>query len=690
MHNLNPQQLAAIEYISGPCLVIAGAGSGKTRVIIHKIAHLIEQGFNAKNIAAITFTNKAASEMKHRIISLSTSNANGNYDKKAFKQLTICTFHALGLKILRQESEHIGFKPNFSIFSSDDVYNVLQNILSTTDKNFIKGIASAISNFKNKYINTNLDIASFEINTDIEEQAAKVYELYVQTLKAYQAVDFDDLIQLPYQLLKNNHNVQLKWQSKLRYVLVDEYQDTNICQYELLRLIVGDGSHKVPLFTAVGDDDQAIYGWRGASSDNIDKLNADFNTLKVIKLEQNYRSSNNILQAANNLIANNDSLFNKKLWSEHGIGDEVAVYTANDEEHEAESTIFRISAHKFERQGAWENYAVLYRSNYQSRLFEQILRRENIPYTLSGGQSFFEKAEIKDICAYLRLIYNSNDDPAFIRAITTPKKGIGTTTLAKLSELASKMKCSLFDACFLNTLEGLVNEQTLYSLRDFVSFINSLSDKAQAEGANILLDELIDYINYESYLYDNFDERMAKSKWTSTLEFINWLKSKGTNANASNEDDYSSEQDYASKDGLNANEPKNLLELTQMIALMTILEGKDKSNNGVQLSTLHAAKGLEYPHVFLIGIEEGILPFNNGEGKESNLEEERRLMYVGVTRAERSLHISWCKSRRKAGEKNNTTMSRFLNEMKVGIELEKKMTIQDGNDYLKMLKNMLK
>jgi ATP-dependent DNA helicase Rep len=686
LNALNTAQINAVKAINGPCLVIAGAGSGKTKVITHKIMHLIQHGFQAKQIAAITFTNKAALEMRERLAHLIT-------DKKTLNQLTVCTFHSLGLQILKIEAEHLGLKPNFSIFGSDDMQHVLQDILATQDKTTIRFIANLISYFKNQlfspqqaidYVN---DCAKKQTEqAELLLQAAQVYPIYLDTLKAYQAVDFDDLIRLPCLLLQQNTSLQLKWQNKLRYILIDEYQDTNLCQYTLVTLLVGNGQDKVPLFTAVGDDDQAIYAWRGANSDNLNKLSADFPTLQVIKLEQNYRSSNHILNAANSLIAYNTKLFEKKLWSDHGLGDEVSVYAMNDEEHEAEGIIFRISAHRFEYKTEWNDYAILYRSNYQARLFERILRRENMPYTLSGGQSFFEKAEIKDVCAYLRLIYNSNDDPAFIRAITTPKKGVGSTSLAKLGELAGKMKCSLFDACFLNMLEQTVSSQALHNLREFVEFINQLSDDAKTQPANILLDQMMQYIQYEPYLYEHYDEKMAANKWDSVNEFINWLKQKGTHINNIDAGD----QAFDTQDGLSNMHTKNLFELTQMISLMSVLEGQNnKQSNAIQLSTLHAAKGLEFGHVYLIGAEEGILPFSNGEGKQSDIEEERRLMYVGVTRAKRSLHISWCKQRKKNGEKIRIEPSRFLKEMNVlSDESSKPKNVISPSMCLQMIKSL--
>ena len=647
---LNAPQRDAVNYLDGPCLVLAGAGSGKTRVITQKIAHLIEDvGYEARHIAALTFTNKAALEMQERIAKLLK-------DPKQAKALTVSTFHSLGVKILRQEAKELGLKDRFSIMDSDDCFSLVQDLAITTDKQLIRRIQSAMSLWKNGLIDP--DTALKNAVDEDEAQAARIYRNYVATLSAYQAVDFNDLIRLPVELFRSNEAVRDKWQRRLRYLLVDEYQDTNTCQYELVKLLV-TGIGKKPLFTAVGDDDQAIYAWRGATIENLKTLQIDFPDLKVIKLEQNYRSSTRILHAANSVIANNPKLFDKALWSEHGLGDPVKVMAMDDDEAEADQVAIMLSAHRFERRAKFSDYAILYRGNHQARVFEKALRRERIPYTMSGGQSFFDRAEIKDIISYLRLIANGDDDPAFIRAVTTPKRGVGQATLEVLGAFAGQWQCSLFDAVFKGGLESKLAERQLYPLRQFCTFINQLEARASRAGAAgsgdnaaTVLDDMMKEINYEHYLYDNFDDRQAQSKWQNVLDFTNWLKEKGTGG----------------KDG-DAPE-KSLLELTQMVALMTMLEGRDEAPDAVRMSTLHASKGLEFPHVFLVGIEEGILPHKGDPDAPAELlgariEEERRLMYVGITRAQRSLHVSWCKRRKRARESVSCDMSRFIKEMKL-------------------------
>jgi len=643
-HSLNAPQRDAIHYLDGPCLVLAGAGSGKTRVITTKIAHLIEQcGYEARNIAALTFTNKAALEMQERIAKLLR-------EPKQAKQLTVSTFHSLGVKILRQEAQALGLKDRFSILDSDDCFSIVQDLAVTTDKQLIRRIQTAISLWKNGMVDP--DAALKQARDDDEDQAARIYRNYVATLSAYQAVDFDDLIRLPVALFRGNEAVRDKWQRRLRYLLVDEYQDTNTCQYELVKLLV-TGVGKKPMFTAVGDDDQAIYAWRGATIENLKQLQTDFPDLKIIKLEQNYRSSTRILQAANAVIGNNPKLFEKSLWSEHGLGDPVKVIAMPDDEQEAEQVAIMLSAHRFERRAKFSDYAILYRGNHQARVIEQALRRERIPYTISGGQSFFDRAEIKDVIAYLRLIANQDDDPAFIRAVTTPKRGVGQSTLEALGAYAGQWQCSLFEAVFKGGLEAKLAERQLAPLRAFGNFINQLEAHAHREGqAAALLDELMKEINYEGYLYDTFDERQAQAKWQNVLDFTAWLKDKGSGG----------------KDG--AGDERSLLDLTQMVALMTMLDGKDEEPDAVRMSTLHAAKGLEYPHVFLVGVEEGILPHKGdpdapADTLAARIEEERRLMYVGITRAQRSLHVSWCKRRKRAREYVNCDMSRFIQEMKL-------------------------
>lgn len=675
MYGLNPAQSAAVTYLDGPCLVLAGAGSGKTRVITQKIAHLIEaKGFEPRHIAAVTFTNKAAAEMRERVGRLlegKTLTTPGKEGRKVpVNQLTVCTFHSLGVQILRQEATHVGLKPQFSIMDADDCFAMIQEQIGTTDKGLIRRIQSTISLWKNGMV-TPEQAAVLAQNED-ERQAAIVFRNYSATLHAYQAVDFDDLIRLPAELFRDNEPVRDKWQNRLRYLLVDEYQDTNACQYELLKLLAGPRA----ALTAVGDDDQAIYGWRGATLENLAQLQIDFPRLKVIKLEQNYRSTVRILNAANNVIAQNPKLFEKKLWSEHGMGDTITVTPCNDEEHEAESVVFRLSAHKFERRAQFRDYAILYRGNFQARVFEQVLRRERIPYVLSGGQSFFDRAEIKDICAYLKLIANHDDDPAFIRAITTPRRGVGNATLEALGSFAGQAKVSLFEAVYMGGLEARLSPRQIEPLRMFCDFIQRIATRSGTDPATTLLDELMEAIHYEAYLYDAFDERQAQVKWTNVLEFLEWLKRKGTkpardatlsDAGANcNDDDEQHAYGYDNADGL-ADTGKNLLGLIQTVALMSMLDGKDEDPDAVRLTTVHASKGLEYPHVFLVGVEEGILPHRGGTDDgpidDTRIEEERRLMYVAITRAQRSLHLNYCRKRKRARETLVCEPSRFIAEM---------------------------
>ncbi len=647
-HGLNAPQREAVNYLEGPCLVLAGAGSGKTRVITQKIVNLIEHhNYDARHIAALTFTNKAAAEMQERVAKLLQQ-------PRQAKLCTISTFHSLGVKILRQEANAVGLKDRFSIMDSDDCFAIVQDLAATTDKQLIRRIQGAMSLWKNGLISPEAAIQAAQ--DDDQAQAAQIYRSYVATLSAYQAVDFDDLIRLPVELFRDNEPVRDKWQRRLRYLLVDEYQDTNTCQYELVKLLV-TGLGKKPLFTAVGDDDQAIYAWRGATVENLATLQVDFPDLKIIKLEQNYRSTTRILQAANAVISNNPKLFEKELWSEHGMGDPIQVMAMRDEEQEAEQVAILLSSHRFDRRTQFSDYAILYRGNHQSRVIELALRKERIPYTVSGGQSYFDKAEIKDIISYLRLVANQDDDPAFIRAVTTPKRGVGQATLEVLGEFAGQWQCSLFDASFKGGLEARLAAKQLRPLREFCNFILQLETRAAKtnvsnDSAASVLNDMMQEIDYERYLYDTFDDRQAQSKWQNVTDFIDWLKEKGNGG----------------KDG--AGEEKSLLDLTQMVALMTMLDGRDEQPDAVRMSTLHAAKGLEFPHVFLVGVEEGILPHKGDPDAPAELlgariEEERRLMYVGITRAQRSLQISWCRNRRQARESKHCDMSRFIKEMKL-------------------------
>ena len=623
---LNAPQREAIHYLDGPLLVLAGAGSGKTRVITQKIAYLIQEcGFNPANIAAITFTNKAAREMQERITHMLGEKPKG---------ITISTFHSLGVRLLREEATVLGYKPRFSIFDATDCQAIVADLSGSVDKATIRRLQSIISNWKNGLVTP--DAARHLASNETEALAARVYLSYAATLKAYQAVDFDDLIVLPVELFSQHPAVLEKWQNKLRYLLVDEYQDTNACQYTLLKLLTGPRA----AFTAVGDDDQAIYGWRGADIENLRGLPRDYPKLKVIKLEQNYRSTVRILKAANAVIAHNEKLFEKTLWSDLGHGDPITVTACRDGEREAEHVVMKLLAHKFEHKTQFSDYAILYRGNFQARVIEQFLRDQRVPYSLSGGQSFFDKSEIKDICAYLRLLANSDDDPAFIRAITTPRRGVGGATLEALGTYAGERHISLFAAVFEEGFAQRVQPRQLQPLLEFCEFINRLEYRALREPAGQVMDDLLTAIGYESWLSEGDDARAALSRWENVLELKRWLTDKGE-----------------------ADE-KNLVDLTQTIALINMLDKRDDGTrpDAVQLSTLHASKGLEYPHVFLIGVEEGVLPHRECIENDT-VEEERRLMYVGITRAQRSLHLSYAERRKQGRDYIGCEPSRFIEEM---------------------------
>jgi ATP-dependent DNA helicase Rep len=669
-HPLNAVQHEAVRYLDGPCLVLAGAGSGKTRVITQKIAYLLKEcGYSARHVVALTFTNKAALEMQERV--------HKQVSADLTKGLMISTFHSLGVRMLREEALHIGLKPQFSILDSQDALAIIQDIVATTDKGRLRNIQQTISLWKNQLVGA--DAAARLVKTENEREAATVFASYSATLTAYQAVDFDDLIMLPALLLRTNDDVREKWQNRVRYLLVDEYQDTNVCQYELVRQLTGARA----MFTAVGDDDQAIYAWRGATIENLAKLQTDYDSLRLIKLEQNYRSSQTILAAANQVIGHNPKAFNKKLWSEHGTGEAISVTAFDDDAQESQSVAMRISAARFEKQSHWRDFAILYRGNHQARIFEQTLRQLNIPYTLSGGQSFFDKTEVRDVMSYLRLIANDNDDPAFIRAVTTPRRGVGQSTLHALGTYAGGRQISLMAATFEEGVSVHIPDRQLEPLRTFATYIQRLQWRAEhekGEQAGLLLDDLLKTIGYEAYLFDANDERAAQARWQNVLDLRDWLKKKATDADMS------------------------LLDLVQHIALVTMLErNEDETPDAVKLSTLHAAKGLEFPHVFLVGVEEGLLPHQGREEDESldldvaaqqkiqRIEEERRLMYVGITRAQRSLHLTWCKKRKRAREELVREVSRFVKEMGLNepnIEVDTHATLSP-KDRLGMLKALL-
>lgn len=670
-HGLNLAQLEAVNHLSGPCLVLAGAGSGKTRVITHKIARLIQAGLAADRIAAITFTNKAAAEMRERAAQLVGRDA---------KKVLICTFHALGVRLLRDDGEVLGLKKQFSILDTDDITSMLKDCGGTTDSATARGWQWGISAWKGAGMNAAQALAQAKDEND--RVMATIMARYEERLVAYQSVDFDDLITLPLKLLREHEDVRARWQKKMGHVLVDEYQDTNATQYELLKLLVGERGR----FTAVGDDDQSIYGWRGATLDNLKKLPQDFPELKVIKLEQNYRSTSAILRAANNVIGPNPKLFPKTLWSDLGEGEPVRVVDADNEEHEAERAVARIlSLRASSQHKEWRDFAILYRANHMARPFEQSLRRAQVPYKVSGGQSFFDKAEIRDLCAWLRLLVNNNDDPAFLRSATTPKRGIGHTTLQQLGAFATQYKLSLFEALFANSLGTALPPRGVATLHEFGRSVNDLEYRARHtvghEAARAFLTEWLKDIDYEKHLYDSEDnEKVAAARWTNVMDFCDWVAGR---CGGKLEDDAGVQVE---------SERKSLLEVVQTIALLSTLSEREQDQNVVTLSTLHASKGLEWPHVMLVGVNEGLLPFKMDEepgqsdaqaaDMAQRLQEERRLMYVGITRAQRTLAVSWLKRRKKGRESIPGLASRFIKEM----ALDQATVKEDPREKLRALR----
>ncbi|HGO5823506.1 TPA: DNA helicase Rep [Mannheimia haemolytica] len=631
---LNSQQQQAVEYTKGACLVLAGAGSGKTRVIINKIAHLIANcGYSPKQIAAVTFTNKAAREMRERVAH--------SIGKENSKGLTISTFHTLGFEILKREYKLLGFKSGMTLFDEQDQIALLKHLLPENvaeDKDLLKALIATISNWKNDLLSPEMVLT--RVRDERERVFSHFYQLYQNQLKAYNALDFDDLIMLPVLLFRQFPEAKARWQQKIRYLLVDEYQDTNTSQYELIKLIVGNE----PNFTVVGDDDQSIYSWRGAKPENMQRLREDFD-LKVIKLEQNYRSSQRILHCANILIDNNDHLFSKRLFSELGQGEKLQVIEAKNEEHEAERIVGELIAHRFSKKTKYKDYAILYRGNHQSRLLEKLLMQNRIPYKISGGTSFFARAEIKDMMAYLRLVVNQDDDAAFLRIVNTPKREIGAATLEKLGILANEKQVSLFEAIFDFELMQRLTPKPYQALQDFARWIVEIADQAERADPIEAVKDLLAKIQYEAYLYEMAaNPKVAEMQSRNVQTLFEWVQ--------------------AMLEGDEIEPPMNLVQVVNRLTLRDMLERgeEDDEADQVQLMTLHASKGLEFPHVFLIGMEEGILPHQTSLD-EDNVEEERRLAYVGITRAQQTLTFSLCKERRQYGEIIKPEPSRFLMEL---------------------------
>ena len=638
--DLNPQQQAALKYIDGPLLVLAGAGSGKTSVITQKIAYLVEHcDIPARNIAAVTFTNKAAREMKARVSNLLSAQRS--------KGLTVSTFHNLGLTIIRTEIKTLGFKSGFSILDQEDCRNLLKELLvrhSELDDKLIDTVQNTISNWKNALLEPGN--ATSVANSTGEQSIAMLYERYQRALKAYNAVDFDDLIMMPVMLFREHPEVLAKWQRRIRYLLVDEYQDTNLAQYELVKTLVNEKQ----ALTVVGDDDQSIYAWRGARPENLMQLQEDFPSLEIVKLEQNYRSTGRILGAANKLIDNNPHLIPKTLWSELGPGDPLRFITSENEDTECERVVNEIIDMRLKRRCKYSDFAVLYRGNYQAKLVEIKLQTQSIPYEITGGQSFYAKTEIKDVMAYLRLVINTDDDNALLRIINTPRRQIGPTTLERLGDYANKRGLSMYAAIDEVALSASMPANNLERLKAFKSWITGVQKNIYSGNPIAAVNEMLSDADYLGWLHQNASsDPVAQKRWDN----VNFLLAQLTQALKTDQ------QDEPTKNGDSAIE-----NAISKLILRDILdrEQEESADDKVQLLTLHAAKGLEFLHVFMIGMEEGILPHKNSvDGGQ--IEEERRLAYVGITRAQRTLTMTSARQRTQFGETSSTTPSRFIDEL---------------------------
>jgi ATP-dependent DNA helicase Rep len=628
---LNPRQREAVRYIDGPMLVLAGAGSGKTSVITQKIAYLVETcGIKASRVAAVTFTNKAAREMKDRVGKLLGANSS--------EGLTVSTFHQLGLKIIRSELKALGLKSGFSIFDGEDTRTLIRDLLiqehgAEGDQAVI--IQQRISNWKNDRVLPEQALAGATTPADI--LCAQAYLRYKRALQAYNALDFDDLILLPTVLFEHSPDILEKWQHQLHYLLVDEYQDTNSSQYLLVKQLIGMRGG----LTVVGDDDQSIYAWRGARPENLVQLQEDFPGMKIVKLEQNYRSTARILKAANTLIANNPHVFDKQLWSELGYGDPLRVIRCSDEQHEADQVVAEILDHKLRKRTRFGDYAVLYRGNHQSRLIELALQQQQVPYHLSGGTSFFARNEVKDIMSYLRLVMNENDDNAFLRIANIPRRKLGTSSLEALGNFATANHCSLSQACGRISVDQ-IPEAGLQRLREFRNWMDGVRRRCESDSGVSGIRQMIRDMDYEGWLNQlSSSEDVAERRMGNVYFLIDGLQ------RVMNEEQVA------------------LDEAISRLVLRDLLEQQDEEEKGpesVQLMTLHASKGLEFPHVFILGMEEKLLP-HRASIEEDNIEEERRLAYVGITRAQQTLTMTMALKRRQYGETIKCEPSRFIDEL---------------------------
>ncbi|WP_434031972.1 DNA helicase Rep [[Pseudomonas] boreopolis] len=623
MHGLNPPQRAAVLHCEGPLLVLAGAGSGKTRVIVEKIAHLIGTGrYPARRIAAITFTNKSAKEMRERVAKrIRGEGADG---------LTICTFHALGLKFLQIEHEAAGLKRGFSIFDTDDATAQIKDLLHGAKPDAIEDAKNLISRAKNAGLSPEQAMAAARSTREME--AASLYARYQARLATFNAVDFDDLIRLPVQILEENEEIVKAWRERIGYLLVDECQDTNDAQYRLLKMLAGPKGN----FTCVGDDDQSIYAWRGANPENLLQMGKDYPQLEVIKLEQNYRCSNRVLRAANALIAHNPHEHLKTLWSDQADGERIRVWECRDSDHEAEKVAAEISFIATSKQVPWSDFCILFRGNFQSRPLEKAMQLLRVPYHLTGGTAFLERQEVKDVLSWLRLLVNPDDDAAFLRAVQSPKREVGASSLAKLAELAAAKHVPMSRAA---ESMGALQQLPPRAANGLSAFTDILRELRQAAG-KLPAADLVRLLAEKSGLVADLrnqakDEASFQRRKANLEELAEWFEGGPRGASAG--------------------------DLAAQLALLS-RNDKDDGGNQVRMMTLHASKGLEFRYVFIVGCEDGVLP-HEVSLDEGNLQEERRLLYVGITRAKEQLWMSYSRVTRKFGEQIRLKPSRFFDEI---------------------------
>jgi ATP-dependent DNA helicase Rep len=657
---LNEQQKAAVHYTQGPLLVLAGAGSGKTRVIIEKIIFQIQQrGLPAQRIAALTFTNKAAREMKERL------GKRLGTDKAA--EITVSTFHSLGWKILRSHHDLLGYRAGITILDEQDSQTVVRDLLpENTSPEVVRQARAQVSRWKNRALSAR-EVES-EAGSGGEAAICRLYQGYEEHLRNLNAVDFDDLILQPLRALRQEE-VRLKWQQEIRYLLVDEYQDTNETQYQMLRFLAGDEGR----LTAVGDDDQSIYGWRGAQPENLQQLAQDYPKLKVVKLEQNYRSCGTVLKAANALIAHNSHAIEKRLWSALQDGGPIRIIPCDNEKEEAATIAAEILHRQYTSEARWGDFAVLYRGNHQSRVLEQAMREQNIPYHLSGGTSFFDRTEIKDLMCYLRLAVNPRDNAAFLRIVNTPRRDIGVSSRGIIAQVAGAKHLSLLEASLSAECRAALRPSSAESLRLFSNLMVDTGDRGDRVNPMGAITDLIRDIGYEAWLRDQADSpARAEQQIENSRELVAWL------------------------DRLHRERPEQgLTDLMGRLCLLTSLDQDKDAGQQVRLMTLHGCKGLEFPHVFMAGVEEELLPHRNSL-EDKGEEEERRLMYVGVTRAMETLTLSYACHRRRYGENISCEPSRFLAELPEELvewhgkntERDHEESVERARAHLDQLKNL--